>query len=163
MRIWNFILMPYSIIISRNKNLSILTTECYISGQLTSHSQQSNSCNRNENLKPHWVNIFTTILLNYMSVAVHLYVSTHYPTIVIKIRGFLSRSPSFKHLPCVCNCWSTGEMIYKRSQRLGFRRRGRSTKLCCIAKKKKGGAYYYGEPGSKKGWNVLPTKVKYPN
>jgi len=46
-----------------------------------------------------------------------------------------ARFPGLKHLPCVCNCWSTGEMIYKRTPRLGFRRRGRSTKLCCIAKK----------------------------
>lgn len=65
-------------------------------------------------------------------------------------QGFLSRSPSFKHLPCVCNCWSTGEMIYKRSQRLGFRRRGRSTKLCCIAKKKKGALIIMASRAAKK-------------
>lgn len=163
MRIWNFILMPYSIIISRNKNLSILTTECYISGQLTSHSQQSNSCNRNENLKPHWVNIFTTILLNYMSVAVHLYVSTHYPTIVIKIRVFSLARPVLN----ICHVFVIADPPEKwfingaRDWGSG----GEVEVLNCVAlqKKKKRGAYYYGEPGSKKGWNVLPTKVKYPN
>jgi len=91
-------------------------------------------------------------------------VSAHYPPFVIKIRVFLSllASPVLN----ICHVFVIAdppEKWFINGPR-DWGSDGEVEALNCVALQKRG-AYYYAksENNSKKGWNAVPTKVKYPN